>query len=145
MTSHERHVVSNHRSFDCLFNSLCGPTSKSALLALCVENSPVTGEFPAHRASNAEKVSSWWRHHGRMGPGHKLWYWLSSLEITQPHHHGPTGFTCKPDNDVLLLIMMSEKYIRNINCNISNFFTNEGVTRIEYSGFLIDWCSGLYR
>ena len=28
MTSHERHVVSNHRSFDCLFNCLCRPTSK---------------------------------------------------------------------------------------------------------------------
>ena len=28
MTSCEYHVVSNHRSFDCLFNSLYGPTSK---------------------------------------------------------------------------------------------------------------------
>ena len=28
MTSHERHVVWNHRSFECLFNSLWGPTSK---------------------------------------------------------------------------------------------------------------------
>ena len=24
---------------------------------------PVTGEFPAQRASNAENVSIWWRHH----------------------------------------------------------------------------------
>ena len=29
---------------------------------LCAENSPVTGEFPAQMASNAEKVSIWWRH-----------------------------------------------------------------------------------
>ena len=28
MTSHERHVASNHRSLDCSFNGLCGPTSK---------------------------------------------------------------------------------------------------------------------
>ena len=28
MTSHERHYVPNHRSFDCLLNSLCWPTSK---------------------------------------------------------------------------------------------------------------------
>ena len=28
MTSHERHLVSNHRPFDCLFNNLCGRTSK---------------------------------------------------------------------------------------------------------------------
>ena len=27
-------------------------------------NSPVTGEFPAQRASNAENISIWWRHHG---------------------------------------------------------------------------------
>ena len=26
-------------------------------------NSPVTSEFPAQRASNAENVSIWWRHH----------------------------------------------------------------------------------
>ena len=26
-------------------------------------NSPMTGEFPAQMASNAEKVSIWWRHH----------------------------------------------------------------------------------
>ena len=36
--------------------------SKSALLALCDGNSPVTGEFPAQRDSNAEKASIWWRH-----------------------------------------------------------------------------------
>ena len=28
MTSYERHVVLNHRSFDCLFDSVGGPTSK---------------------------------------------------------------------------------------------------------------------
>ena len=26
-------------------------------------DSPVSGEFPAQRASNAENVSIWWRHH----------------------------------------------------------------------------------
>ena len=29
----------------------------------CARNSPLTGEFPAQRASNAENVSIWWRHH----------------------------------------------------------------------------------
>ena len=28
MATHERHVVSDHRLFHCLFNSLCGPTSR---------------------------------------------------------------------------------------------------------------------
>ena len=37
---------------------------------LCVGNSPVTGEFPAQRASNSENVSIWWCHHEL----HKLHY-----------------------------------------------------------------------
>ena len=36
--------------------------SKSALLVFCEGNSPVTGEFPAQRASNAEKASILWGH-----------------------------------------------------------------------------------
>ena len=38
-------------------------TSKLHFTGLCDENSPVSGEFPAQRASNAENVSIWWRHH----------------------------------------------------------------------------------
>ena len=39
-------------------------TSKVGVTGLCEGNSPVTGEFPAQRASNAENVSTWWRHDG---------------------------------------------------------------------------------
>ena len=38
-------------------------TSKLRVAGLCVGNAPVTGEFPAQMASNAENVSIWWRHH----------------------------------------------------------------------------------
>ena len=38
--------------------------TKLRLTGLAEENSPVTGEFPAQMASNAENVSIWWRHHG---------------------------------------------------------------------------------
>ena len=34
-----------------------------ASLAFVGGNSPVTGEFPAQKASNAENVYIWWRHH----------------------------------------------------------------------------------
>ena len=34
-----------------------------SVTGLCVGNSPVTGEFPAQMASNAENVSIWWRHY----------------------------------------------------------------------------------
>ena len=37
-------------------------TSKLRVTGLCKGISPVTGEFPAQRASNAENVSIWWRH-----------------------------------------------------------------------------------
>ena len=39
-------------------------TSKLRVTGLCEGNSPVTGQFTAQRASNAENVSIWWRHHG---------------------------------------------------------------------------------
>ena len=63
----ERDCVSNHQPHDCLLNCLfrrgLKKTSKLRVTGHCVGNSPVTGELPAHRASNAEKVSIWWRHH----------------------------------------------------------------------------------
>ena len=37
--------------------------SSASLAGLCEGNSPVTSKFPTQRASNAENVSIWWRHH----------------------------------------------------------------------------------
>ena len=36
---------------------------KLRVAGLCEGDPPVTEEFPAQRASNAENVSIWWRHH----------------------------------------------------------------------------------
>ena len=36
---------------------------KVHVTGLCAENSPVTGESPAQKASNMENVSIWWCHH----------------------------------------------------------------------------------
>ena len=62
----ERDGVSNHQPYDCLPKRLFRHRSKEAsklrVAGLCEGNSPVTGEFPAQRASNAENVSTWWRH-----------------------------------------------------------------------------------
>ena len=59
--------VSNHQPRECLVYSLIRCRSKKTLklrvTGLCAGNSPDTGEFPAQRASNAENVSIWWRHH----------------------------------------------------------------------------------
>ena len=63
----ERDGVSNHQPHDCLLNRLFRrswkKTSKLRVTGLGAGNSPVTGEFPAQRASNAENVSIWWRYH----------------------------------------------------------------------------------
>ena len=37
--------------------------SKFRVTGLCDGNSPVIGEFLTQMASNAENVSTWWRHH----------------------------------------------------------------------------------
>ena len=58
---------SNHQPHDCLLNRLFGRRSKKTLklrvTGFCEGNSPLTGEFHAQRASNADNVSIWWRHH----------------------------------------------------------------------------------
>ena len=63
----EPNGVSNHQPHDCLLNRLFRRGSKKTwklrVTGLCEGNSPVTGEFPAQRASNVENVSIWWRHH----------------------------------------------------------------------------------
>ena len=62
-----RDGVSNHQHYDCLLSRLFRRRSKKVaklrVTGLCARNSPVTGEFPAQRDSNAENVSIWWRHH----------------------------------------------------------------------------------
>ena len=64
----DRDGVWNHQPHDCLLNRLfrrkSKKTSKLRVTGLCAWNSPVTGEFPAQRASNAENVSIWWCRHG---------------------------------------------------------------------------------
>ena len=64
----EHDGVSNHLRLNALLNRLfrrrSKKTSKLRATGLCEGNSPVTGEFSSHRASNAENVSIWWRHHG---------------------------------------------------------------------------------
>ena len=63
----ERDGVSNRQPHDCLLNILFRRKSKKASMlpvtGLYEGNSPVTGEFPAQRACNAENVSIWLRHH----------------------------------------------------------------------------------
>ena len=56
-------VYSRRRSKEALKLHVTGP---------CEGNAPGTGEFPAQRASNAEKLSIWWRHHDSLPNGNYL-------------------------------------------------------------------------
>ena len=78
---HGRDSVSNHQPHDCLLNRWFRRRSKRTpklrVTGLCVGNSPVTGEFPAQMANNADNVSIWWHHHAndmlpaiRISPNH---------------------------------------------------------------------------
>ena len=56
-----RDSVSNHQPHDCLLNRLfrrrSKKTSKLRVTGLCERNSPLTGDIPAQKASNAETFS----------------------------------------------------------------------------------------
>ena len=82
----ERDGVSNHQPHDCLLNRLLVQIKENIKAPrrwpLCGEFT-VTGEFPAQRASNAEKVSFWWRH--------QEFNWkFSSVPVVQPHDNSIT-------------------------------------------------------
>ena len=49
--------------YSIVYSAQIKETSKLRVTGLCVGNSPVTGEFPAQKASNVEDFSIWWRHH----------------------------------------------------------------------------------
>ena len=63
--------VWNHQRLCCVLTRLLRRRSKKTwklrVTGLCEGNSPVTSEFPAQRASNAENISIWWRHHDELG------------------------------------------------------------------------------
>ena len=83
-----RNTVSNNQPHDCLLNRLfrhrSKKTSKLHVTGLCAGNSPVTGEFPAQMASNAENASMWWRHQL------VIYFQLPSLYM-QPYRHEKTN------------------------------------------------------
>ena len=68
-------TMASHRRLDRLPKGLFKRRSKKTanlrVTTLCEGNSPVTGEFPAQMAINAENIFIWWRHHAVVfiGPG----------------------------------------------------------------------------
>ena len=77
-----RDGVSNHQPHNCLLNRLFGRRSKKTpklrVTGICAGNSPVTSEFPTQKASNAENVSIWWRHHDGLRN-----FWTYTMDSSQ--------------------------------------------------------------
>ena len=79
----------------------------SASLAFYAGNSPVAGEFPAQKASKAENVSIWWRHHA----GPVIVAWLLCPQMSQtPNVAGPSADTMLIKN---LIMIISKFYLGN--------------------------------
>ena len=99
-------MASQITSVSLLYSTVCScrskKTSKLRVADLWEEKSPVSGEFPANRASYKEKFSIWWRHHGSCMSPLRVWkldswvpglfsniignrsYFFSSTESTNP-------------------------------------------------------------
>ena len=90
-----RDSVSNHQPYDCLLNRLfrcrSKKTSKLCVTGLWAGNSPTAGEFPAQMASNAEKVSIWWRHHAGFATDCPCDVWCRGLTTCLLHVGPPFG------------------------------------------------------
>ena len=126
----ERHGVLNHQHFACLLNRffrrISNKTSKPRITGLLVGNPPVTRGFPSQRASDAENISIWWRHHGEWRPGARptndisiefeirpnfavLWFKMFSTDHNEISH---TSRQCNC-RDVCKISLWSSMYILN--------------------------------
>ena len=119
----EHDGVSNYQPRDCLLNRLfrrrSKKTSKLRVTGLFAGNSPVTGAFPAQRASNAENVSIWWRHHDTdetVSRSHDRLIWITREVIILSNRHRDSVKTDKNigiDKFINFLNKCQEVYVRD--------------------------------
>ena len=82
-----RAMASQITGVSIVYSTVCSGASKKITKAprhwLCEGCSPVTGGFPSQRASNAENVPVWWRHHVTVLQGWTLPDSVTSLAMEQ--------------------------------------------------------------
>ena len=69
----------------CYSRCISKKTSKLRITGLCEGNSPVAGDFHAHKASNAENVAIWWRHQEDSQLGRYCQYFWKPVGILTNH------------------------------------------------------------
>ena len=118
-----RDGIRNHEPRHCLLNRLfrhrSKKTSKLRYTGLYEGNSPVTSEFPAQRASNADNISIWWRHHA-------LFEYIFILEYVLGMKH-----TCRAS-----LCFCCGLIVADFNHIFQGYFTGTG-TIVEGFGWTI--------
>ena len=111
--------VSNHQPHGFLLNRLFRRRSKNTQALrhwpLCGEFTG-SGEFPTQRASYAENVSIWWRHHGDDLPREinvDLWYSILIVDFMESrwYHSGRMSYTCRSENMSTLFCLNGSKTI----------------------------------
>ena len=151
---------------DRLFRRKSKKTSKLRVSGICGGNSPVTGEFPAQRASYAENVFIWWRHHDDIDfvisrlciiVG-MLVKWHSFYAIRfrcYEHAHTVDGW-CYVDNLITeqdwwsmanytkrcSYVNPGEEQYMHIRQRHEHAFLNDSVLLAEYSDLITVWCKG---
>ena len=91
--------------YSAVYSGANKKTSKLRVTGLGEGNSPVTGEFPAQRASDAENVSIWWRHHVSIARSAQLSNWLEPrwyFKDTVSSHAIPMDNNAVGDKDLKL-------------------------------------------
>ena len=142
-----RDCVSSHQPHHCLHSRLFRhrrkKTSKLRVTGLCAGNSLGTGEFPAQMASNAEKVSIWWRHHVQ-GESDK---WKQ-----YGHHAKPKGVWANSSIPLLVQIMACRLFLtKSLSEQIPGFLlikplgTHCSEIWLKYSNLHTRKCIWMYR
>ena len=89
-------MASQISSLTIIYSTIYSGADKKKPSKLCVtdfraENSPVTGEFPAQMASNAESVSIWWGHYDLCQWLYSWWLSWQRLQSLMPQLRPTTG------------------------------------------------------
>ena len=130
LRNNERDGLSKHQPHDCLLNDLfrcrSKKTSKLRVTGLCEGNTPVTGEFPAQRASKAENVSILWRHHENKNKS-------DSTSLKQKCHFVK----------IFVIVCTGSYYVDNLWCRHWQKFRQNGISVSMYkynlSPFIPTW------
>ena len=148
--------VSNHQRLVCFLNRLSRfrskKTSKLRVTGYCERNPSVTGGFPSQRASNAENVSIWCRHHGesqtismiqfREGTGHKMIIPRCILCELWSHRYHDSGVYVA--QSTLILVVDTKAPATKIALRSSTFSLAKFNRPIKMASVVISWHRYIY-